>query len=190
MNNAERIVRELDSRLDHSVRLILYGRAAIALGFEAPPPQTLLSLDVDVIIPLSEVEPLHNDLAFWAAQAATNEALGSAGLYITHLFTAADVFLRRNWEQHLVPIRLAGMRSLRLFRPATIDLVLTKMMRGADPIDRSDLQFLTAAGNLSVPEINEALAEVVLPDVPELRELFEQARPFVLELAAANESKK
>jgi hypothetical protein len=183
MNNAERIVRELDSRLDHSVRLILYGRAAIALGFETPPPQTLLSLDVDVIIPLSEVEPLHNDLAFWAAQAATNEALGSAGLYITHLFTAADVFLRRNWE------RLAGMRSLRLFRPATIDLVLTKMMRGADPIDRSDLQFLIAAGNLSVPEINEALAEVVLPDVPELRELFEQARPFVLELAAANEPK-
>jgi hypothetical protein len=79
MNNAERIVRELDSRLDHPVRLILYGRAAIALGYENPPPQTLLSLDVDVIIPLSELEQLQNDRLFWAAQEATNEALRSAG---------------------------------------------------------------------------------------------------------------
>ena len=34
MINAERIVRELDAHLDHEVRLVLYGRAAIALGFE------------------------------------------------------------------------------------------------------------------------------------------------------------
>jgi hypothetical protein len=33
MTNAERILRELDSHLDHEVRLVLYGRAAIAIGF-------------------------------------------------------------------------------------------------------------------------------------------------------------
>jgi hypothetical protein len=189
MKNAERIVRELDSHLDHELRLVLYGRAAIALGFANPPPETLLSLDVDVIIPVEELEQLRADTGFWAAQEATNHRLHGAGLYITHLFTAADVFLRSDWLRHIVPIQLDGLRWLRLFRPATIDLMLTKMMRGADPIDRSDLEFLIRSHNLSRREVQQALNEAVLPEVPELKELFEQARPFVLELAAANEPK-
>lgn len=100
------------------------------------------------------------------------------------------MFLRRCWESHVVPIQLAGLRNLQLCRPATVDLVLTKMMRGVDPIDRADLGFLLAVDRISVSELNSAIAEVVLPDVPELRELFEQARPVVLKLAAANESKE
>jgi hypothetical protein len=189
MSNAERIVRELDLRLDHEVRLILYGRAALALGFEKPPPATLLSLDVDVIIPMSEVEQWQDDQSFWTAQEATNRALSGDGLYITHLFTAADVVLRRCWEEHLEVVSLAGLRNLRLRRPATIDLVLTKMMRGVDPIDRDDLQFLVKTGRITVADLEGAFAEVMLPAVPELKELFEQARPVVLELAAANEPK-
>ena len=34
MTNAERILVTLDKRLDHEVTLVIYGRAAIALGFE------------------------------------------------------------------------------------------------------------------------------------------------------------
>ena len=37
MINAERILRTLDERLDHEVLLVIYGRAAVALGFENPP---------------------------------------------------------------------------------------------------------------------------------------------------------
>ena len=46
-----------------------------------------------------------------------------------HLFEADQVFLRRDWERHLVPITRPPTRWLRLFRPATLDLILTKMMR-------------------------------------------------------------
>ena len=35
--NAERILTALDRRLDHEISLVIYGRVAIALGFENPP---------------------------------------------------------------------------------------------------------------------------------------------------------
>ena len=35
--NAERILQAVDSHLDHEVSLVIYGRAAIALGFANPP---------------------------------------------------------------------------------------------------------------------------------------------------------
>jgi len=36
MINAERILRVLDERLDHEVSLVIYGRAAVALGSVIP----------------------------------------------------------------------------------------------------------------------------------------------------------
>src|SRR5882762_371264 len=127
MINSERIVRELDSHLDHEVRLVLYGRAALALGFPDAPDRVKHSLDVDAIIPMSAVDSYRSDLAFWDAQEATNRNLKKDGLYITHLFEAKEVFLRRDWESHVVPITHPPLRWLRLFRPATLDLILTKM---------------------------------------------------------------
>jgi len=35
--NAERILQAVDSHLDHEVSLVIYGCAAIALGFANPP---------------------------------------------------------------------------------------------------------------------------------------------------------
>lgn len=183
MSNAERILRELDANLDHPVRLILYGRAAIALGFDTAPAAVRLSVDVDAIIPVREIESFQTDDGFWSAQAAANRQLAGAGLYITHLFTADDVFLRPDWEQHIVVIELPGLRWLRLARPATIDLVLTKMMRGADPIDTADLEFLIRHDRIKPKELEAALAVAVIPNLPELRELFEQAKPVVRALA-------
>ena len=80
MINSERIVRELDSHLDHEVRLVLYGRAAIALGFNDAPDRVKHSLDVDAIIPMSAAETFRADLAFWHAQEATNRSLKKEGL--------------------------------------------------------------------------------------------------------------
>src|SRR5205085_10052102 len=104
MINAERIVSVLDLKLDHEVTLIIYGRAAIALGFTNPPEAIAQTLDVDGIIPTSRMHIFRSDLAFWDAQEATNFELEKEGLYITHLFEAEQIFLRRNWEQHLIPI--------------------------------------------------------------------------------------
>ncbi len=98
MTNAERILLVLDSHLDHEIQLILYGRAAIVLGFTDPPAEAARTLDVDAIIPISQVSAFQSDERFWKAQEATNSELKKYGLYITHLFEADQIFLRRDWE--------------------------------------------------------------------------------------------
>src|SRR5712671_2626046 len=112
MDNASRILRKLDEHLDHPVRLVLYGRAALQLGFENPPSDVAHSKDVDCIIPLADLDSLTADLGFWDAQEATNAELRPLGLYITHLFREQEVFLRRDWEAHLVPITRGTFRHL------------------------------------------------------------------------------
>ena len=43
----ERLLLALDEALDHEVRLILYGRSAIWLGFDNPPAAAATTQDVD-----------------------------------------------------------------------------------------------------------------------------------------------
>lgn len=183
MDNASLILITLDQYLSEPTRLVLYGRAALQLGFTDPPPETAQSKDIDAIIPLSDVEQLSANESFWNAQAATNAELRPKGLYITHLFKADQVFLRRNWEQHLVPVTRPPTRWLRLFRPAALDLILTKMMRGDDPQDMADIAFLIRHDRITVAQIEIALAEAVIPDLAELRDAFEQGQARVRELA-------
>lgn len=183
MDNASVILTALDARLDHSVRLILYGRAALQLGFDTPPVETAHSKDVDAIVPLADLNSLSADERFWDAQEAVNLQLRPKGLYITHLFRADQVFLRRDWEQHLVAITRPPTRWLRLFRPATLDLILTKMMRGDDAQDMSDIQFLIQHDQVTPEQIETALNDAVIPDLVELRDAFELAKPRVREMA-------
>jgi hypothetical protein len=188
MANASLILQTLDRHLDHPVRLILYGRAALQLGFVPPQVGAAHSKDVDCIIPMADVEPLTADSGFWEAQALTNEELRPLGLYITHLFPASEVFLRRDWEQHLVPIARGSLQQLRLFRPAALDLVLTKMMRGDDPQDMTDAGFLIRHDRITEMQLQEAFAQMKPIALVELRDAFERARPLVLKLARAASS--
>jgi hypothetical protein len=185
MSNAARIVAAFDALLDHEVALVIYGRAAIALGFREPPVQTTLSLDVDVILRDSHTAALDADDQFWVAQEAVNAELDKDGLYITHLFGEHQVFLRRQWESEIVPVLRPPLQHLRLFRPATPDLLLTKMMRGNDEQDMQDVDFLIRHDHLSQAQIESAFRDAVIPDNQELRDAFERARPTVLRLAAA-----
>ena len=185
MINAERIVRELDAHLDHEVRLVLYGRAALALGFSDAPDRVKHSLDVDAIIPMTAVESFRTDLAFWDAQETTNRLLKKDGLYITHLFEAKEIFLRRDWEEHLVPITNPPLRWLRLFRPATLDLILTNMMRGNDREDMADVEFLIRHDRVTPAQLEVTFAAVVIPDLVEFHDAFKRAKPVVLKLAQA-----
>jgi hypothetical protein len=183
MDNPTLILQTLDSHLDHPVRLVLYGRAALHLGFDNPPVDAGLSKDVDGIVPLSDLDSLTADLGFWDAQQATNIALRQKGLYITHLFRADQVFLRPGWEQHLVRLTRPSTHWLRLFRPATLDLILTKMMRGEDAQDMADVAFLIQHDKITLAQIEVSMAEAVIPDLAELREAFERAKPRVRALA-------
>ncbi len=69
-----------------------------------------------------------------------------------------------------------------MLRPATVDLILTKMAR-ADEQDLDDIRFLLQQESLSLHELREAFARARVPDVSEIRDLFLAAQPKVLKLA-------
>src|SRR5437879_5148536 len=100
MDNPSRILLTVDRRLGHEVRLVLYGRSAVCLGFNDPPPETAKTQDVDAIISLTQSRELERDPGFWDAVEGANAELAAQGLYITHLFSEAEVFLRRHWFEH------------------------------------------------------------------------------------------
>jgi len=77
----ERLLQALDDALDHEVRLILYGRSAIWLGFNNPPAAAASTQDVDAIIPTAQVQTLADDSGFWDARDAVNERFKSEGLF-------------------------------------------------------------------------------------------------------------
>ena len=175
MTNAEIIATTLDGLLDHEVRLIIYGRAALALGFDNVPESVGKSLDLDVILPFSEAARIEADDQFWAAQQQLNKSLQSSGLYLTHIFQEDQVFLRPDWEKHTKPVLRPSTRWLKLFRPDTVDLILTKMMRGDDAQDMEDIQFLVESESLTLEVLEPAFASVRIPDVEELQEAFQRA---------------
>ena len=151
------------------------------MGFPAHELRHETTQDVDAIIPLVQLDQLHADDQFWSARDATNAELAARGLYMTHLFTEADVFLLPDWLDRRLPIPVS-FAHLKLFRPATLDLILTKMMRGADPEDLSDIEFLLIHEPVAEADVRAAFERLRLPDIQELRDAFRAAQPKVLAL--------
>lgn len=178
----ERLLSALDAGLDHEVHLIIYGRSAVWLGFSNPPPAAATTQDVDAIIPNDQVQTLADDLSFWDARDAVNERFKSEGLYITHLFPETEVFLRKDWLQQIIPVTKLNLRHLKLFRPATIDLILSKMMRGDDPQDMADAEFMIRHDRITEAQLQEAFAQMKPIELVELRDAFAKAKPIVLKV--------
>ena len=181
MNNPLRILQTLDRHLTAPVELTLFGRAALALGYAGSPAAFATTQDVDAILPLSWLAAADENLDFWQAQQRTNAELEPDGLYITHLFRELEIILTPDWLTRRVPIRLELPR-LNLFRPATLDLILTKMARG-DENDLADIRFLLQQEPLTGEQLRAVFQRARVPDVPEIQELFRAAQPKVLELA-------
>lgn len=93
-------------------------------------------------------------------------------------------FLRPQWDNEVVPTMRLTLKYLRLFRRATLDLLLTRMTRGNDEQVMQDIDFVFRHDRLTHSHIEGAFREVVIPDNQELREAFARARPTVLSLAA------
>lgn len=175
-DNPSRILRALDSRLEHPVELTLIGKAAIWLGYDQPPEDYGSTLDVDAVVPASASAALDQDIAFWDALAQTNDALSGHGLYLTHIFEESQVFLRPYWAGLRVRIMRPELERVSLFRPATLDLILTKMMRGADAAHMAEIQWLITQDGIRRAEMLRCLDEVRLPDdTAEWAELFAEA---------------
>jgi hypothetical protein len=184
MDNPSLILHALDRRLDHEVRLVVYGRSAVCLGFNNSPPEAAKTQDVDAIISVAQAQEFERDPGFWDAVEGANAELAAQGLYITHLFSEAEIFLRRDWSDHLVPVSRPALRWLRLFRPATVDLILTKMMRGNDPQDMADAEFMIRHDRITEAQLVEAFAQMKPIELVELRDAFERAKPRVREMAS------
>ena len=120
---------------------------------------------------------------FWDARDAVNQRFKAEGLYITHLFPESEVLLRRHWAEHIVPITRIRLSHLDLFRPATLDLVLTKMMRGNDEQDMADAEFMIRHDRITEGRLLEAFSQMKPVGLVELRDAFAHAKPVVLELA-------
>ncbi|MBM3882793.1 MAG: hypothetical protein FJ387_24230 [Verrucomicrobia bacterium] len=181
--NPERLLLALDESLDHQVQLIIYGRSALWLGFHHPPAVAAATFDVDAIVPDARVRALADDSRFWDARDAVNRRFKAEGLYITHLFPESEVFLRRDWAEHIIPITRLRLSHLDLFRPATLDLVLTKMMRGNDEQDMADAEFMIRHDRITEGQLIEAFSRMNPVGLVELRDAFARAKPVVLELA-------
>ena len=184
MTNAEIIATTLDQFLDHEVSLVVYGRAALALGFDHVPEAVGRSLDLDVILPFSEAARIECDDQFWDAQQKLNDALESSGLYMTHLFLEDQVFLRPDWAAHIQPVLRPLTKRLKLFRPCAVDLILTKMMRGNDVQDMEDITFLVQHERVTAAMMEPAFTQVRIPNVEGFRETFQQALPTVRRILA------
>jgi hypothetical protein len=183
MDNPSLILQTVDKRLDHEVRLVIYGRAALWLGYNAPPAEAARTQDVDAIISTIQETELSTDKSFWDAVEAANAELAERGLYMTHLFSEREIFLRRQWLEGLVPLSRPRLRWLRVVRPATMDLVLSKMMRGSDAQDMADAEFMIRHDRITEAQLIEAFEQMKPIELVELREAFEKAKPMVLKAA-------
>lgn len=180
MDNPSLILQTVDGHLNHPVQLVLYGRAALWLGFDSAPPEAAKTQDVDAIVSVAQSEELAADPQFWDAVEAANAKLAEQGLYMTHLFSERDVFLRRDWRQEIVVVTRPSLRWLILSRPSTVDLILTKMMRGNDPQDMADAKFMIEHDRITRTQLEDAFAKMNPIEVSELREAFARARPVVV----------
>ncbi len=182
MSNPLRILKTLDRHLTWPAEITLFGRSALALGFAQATGLFHNTQDVDGILPLAWLQPPDEHKDFWQAVERTNTELESDGLYLTHLFRETDVILQPDWISRRLRLDL-GLRKLTVFRPSGIDLILTKMARG-DNDDLQDIQFLLRQDPLTSNQLEIAFDRDRVPDVQEIRELFNRTRPKVLALAA------
>ena len=74
-----------------------------------------------------------------------------------------------------------------MFRPASLDIILTKMARG-DANDLADIGFLLTREPLTADQLRAAFAHARVPNLPETRTLFHVAQTKVLALAKPQES--
>lgn len=158
--------------------MIIYGRSALALGYTNSPLTYAATLDVDAILPAHEVKAMELNDGFWLAQEQTNLELENSGLYFTHIFEEKQVILGIGWFDRIVAITKYLFKYIELYRPASEDLLLTKMMR-VDPQDRQDMLFLLKTTEFRPVLFHQLLANPHRPPIPEIEEAFQTNRQWL-----------
>jgi hypothetical protein len=133
----------------------LFGRGALTLGFGEVGNRFGATQDVDAILPTVEWAKIESDPQFWEAIDKTKRQLEPSGLYLSHLFTDRQVALTSDWLEKIVEIPSGEFKFLQLFRPSSIDLILTKMMRN-DREDMADIAFILEQEVITAPSLEAA----------------------------------
>ena len=179
-DNPTLILQTLDARLNHEVELTLIGKSALWLGYDNPPTDYGVTQDVDAVVPEQQSDQMNEDLAFWDALTAANTDLLEQGIYLTHIFEEWQIILRRDWFMHRIAIQRPQLQHLRLYRPATVDLILSKMMRGDDPKHMEEIRWMIAHERITSSDLEAAFASAHIPEDAEIVESFEIAKAKVL----------
>jgi len=175
VNRPFKILSTLDSLLHQDIELVIIGRSAIALGYESSYPKHQLTMDVDSVIPNDYISVIESNEDFWQANEKLNELLSDEGLYFTHIFEESQIILRHDWYQYKVGILNDQFKFIQLYRPHTIDLILTKMMRN-DPEDMEDISFLLKQLHREdIFHLEQAIQNARVPQIVEIQELFQRS---------------
>lgn len=177
-SNPLKILEALDGFLRSPFELIVFGRSALALGYPESPAQFSVTLDVDAILPSKDLKAIEANDDFWEALDKVNATFADAGLYFTHLFVEHQVILTPQWLSNTILLTGFAFARLRLKRPSTHDLILTKMMR-VDPQDREDIQFLLKQADFSWDDFALCLQQARCPRVPEIQEAFQKNAEWI-----------
>ena len=109
-------------------------------------------------------------------------ALEPSGLYMTHIFLEEQIILTPDWFEKTVLLD-AGLSRLKIRRPSTLDLILTKMMRG-DDADLLEIDFLIKADIISLATLEATFSIARVPDIPEIEEIFLRSQKAIRQMLA------
>jgi hypothetical protein len=170
VNNAERILSALDTKLNGAVELTLYGRAAFALGFKNAPKEFARSKDIDAVLWIGQADELLRKTNFWKAVEEVNHDFRDQELYISHLFEEDQVILTPKWREQRVRIH-GRWKKVQVYRLGDVDPFLSKLMRN-DPQDLADAKFVIDQAAWTESEVADIISSARVPDVQDVREQF------------------
>src|SRR5208283_3969323 len=93
-----------------------------------------------------------------------------------------QIALKPGWLDKIVLIPSGGYKCLQLFRPSSLDLILTKMMRN-DREDLEDIRFILSQEKIDQRQLDLAFSDLAPLEVPELHRIFVEMQPTVRKLA-------
>jgi hypothetical protein len=175
----------LDRHLTAETHLVVFGSAALLL--DPTFSERLvgkITNDVDLIIPSENMLAVESDKQFWAAQEKTNRELEPDGLYLTHIFPEEEIVLAPEWKTRTKVLTHPTLRHLRLMRPDTCDLIVSKMGRG----DAKDIEDVKTMLQLEFTPSFAIEGAANVAHVPECyREIFPAAKTSIINVARALE---
>jgi len=97
----------------------------------------------------------------------------------------ALIILSNGWYEKIERLALR-LKKVVLYRPSTLDLILSKTARADDPEDRADILELIRREKIDLSTIENAFEEARIPEIEDLQTQFEKAKAWIRSSYRAN----